>query len=399
MICGRLIGEPLLIVSRPISDMFLTLLKMVIVPLVFSSIATGVSGIGSTGRLGWLGAKTIFYYLTTSLIAILTGLAIVNIIKPGIGAELGLEAMPQSLSTGGTSVSEFLLRMIPENPVAAAAEGQMLQLIFFAILIGVFLTRVEAKYGEPVQNFIAGLFEVMMKMTRFIILLTPFGAFGLVATIVARTGFAPLVPLGYYALCVVIGLFIHGCITLPLLLRLVGGISPLAHVKAMAPALMAAFSTASSSATLPLGMECAEQRAGVSNKISSFVLPLGATVNMNGTALYECVAVIFISQYYVSHGQGFDLTLVQQVTVVLTALMVSIGAAGIPKAGLVMMSIVLSAVGLPLEGVGLILAVDQILDMCRTTINVWGDYCGAAIIASSEGETGLKVKVLKAVTK
>ena len=384
--------------SRPLGTVFLTLLKMVIVPLVFSSIVAGVSGIGSTGRLGRLGGKTLIYYLTTSLLAILTGLVIVNYIKPGVGAELGLAAMPQAVAAAEGGIGDFLRRMIPDNPVAAAANGEMLQLIFFAILFGVFLTRVEAKYGEPLQSFITGMFEVMMKITSFIILLAPFVAFALVGSIVARTGFDAFIPLGYFALCVVLGLVIHGCVTLPLLLRLVGGINPLAHVKAMAPALMTAFSTASSSATLPLGMECAEERAGVSNKISSFVLPLGATVNMDGTALYECVAVIFISQYYYSHGQGFELTFVQQAVVVFSALLVSIGAAGIPMAGLVMMGVVLSAVGLPLEGVGLILAVDQILDMCRTTTNVWSDYCGAAIIASTEGETELKVKAKKAVT-
>jgi len=232
----------------------------------------------------------------------------------------------------------------------------------------------------------------MMKMTRFIIYLAPLGVFGLVASIVARTGFAPFKSLGLYAACVIIALAIHSCVTLPLLSRFIGGVNPLKHVKAMAPALMTAFSTASSSATLPLTMECAEDRAGVSNRTSSFVLPLGATVNMDGTALYECVAVIFIAQYYFSHGQGDPLTFAQQAVVVITALLASIGAAGIPMAGLVMMSIVLKAVGLPLEGIGLILAVDRVLDMCRTMINVWSDSCGTVIIAATEGETGIKVK-------
>ncbi len=388
---GWLIGEPLLVVSQPMGTVFLRLLKMVIVPLVFSSIVTGVAGIGSTGRLGRLGGKTMLYYLTTSLLAILTGLMIVNIVKPGVGAQLGLQTPPESIATQGTGIGDLLLRMIPENPLAAAAEGRMLQLIFFAILFGVFITRVPRKFGQPLESFVNGLFEVMMQMTRFIIYLTPFGAFGLVGSIVARTGFAPFVPLGKYALCVVAALLIHACITLPLLLRLIGKINPLKQLKAMSPALMTAFSTASSSATLPLTMECIEDRAGVSNKTSSFVLPLGATVNMDGTALYECVAVIFIAQYYSSQGQVLELSMVQQGVVVLTALMASIGAAGIPLAGLVMMSVVLDAVGLPLEGVGLILAVDQILDMGRTTVNVWSDSCGTSIIASSEGETELKI--------
>lgn len=379
-------------IADPLGTIFLTLLKMVIVPLILSSIITGVAGIGDTGRLGRIGLKTLAYYLSTSLLAILTGLTVVNIFKPGVGAELGLPHLEQEIAAQGTGVLDILIRMIPENPVAAAAQGKMLPLIFFAIIFGVFITRVKAEFGRPVQDFIAGVFQVMMKMTSFIIHLTPFGAFGLVGRIVAKTGFAPFVPLGVYAACVVLALVIHSCVTLPLLLRFVGGVSPLKHVKAMGPALMTAFSTASSSATLPLTMGCAEERAGVSNRTTSFVLPLGATVNMDGTALYECVAVMFIAQYYFSHGQAEALSMAQQVVVVLTALLASIGAAGIPLAGLVMMSVCLHAVGLPLDGIGLILAVDQVLDMCRTTINVWSDSCGTAIIASSEGETDLKVR-------
>ncbi len=391
VLSGWLIGEPLLAVSQPLGTIFLRLLKMVIVPLVFSSIVTGVAGIGSTSRLGRLGGKTLLYYLTTSLLAILTGLLIVNLIKPGVGAELGLQAPPSSITAEGTGIGDLFMRMIPENPLAAAAEGHMLQLIFFAILFGVFIARVPDKLSQPVESLVNSLFRIMMQMTRFIIYLTPFGAFGLVGSIVARTGFAPFIPLGKYAFCVVAALLIHACITLPLLLRFVGGINPLKQLKAMSPALMTAFSTASSSATLPLTMECIEDRAGVSNKTSSFVLPLGATVNMDGTALYECVAVIFIAQYYFSQGQSVELSMMQQALVVITALMASIGAAGIPLAGLVMMSVVLDAVGLPLEGVGLILAVDQILDMSRSTVNVWSDSCGASIIAASEKDTGLTV--------
>lgn len=393
VLCGWLIGKPLLVVSKPLGTVFLTLLKMVIVPLIFSSIVTGIAGIGNTGNLGRMGGKTILYYLTTSLLAILTGLVVVNIFKPGVGAELGLEAAPETVGAEETGLLDVFIRMIPENPVAAAVEGNILQLIFFAILFGIFITRVDQSLGGPVQVFLAGVFEVMMKITRFIILLTPFGAFGLVGSIVAETGFAPFIPLGYYAICVLLALLIHACVSLPLLLMLVGGVSPLKHIKAMGPALLAAFSTASSSATLPLTMECAEEHAGISNRTCSFVLPLGATVNMDGTALYECVAVIFIAQYYFSQGQAVELSFVQQAVVVITALLASIGAAGIPMAGLVMMSVVLKAVGLPLEGVGLILAVDRILDMLRTTVNVWSDSCGTAIIAASEGETGLKVKV------
>ncbi len=220
-----------------------------------------------------------------------------------------------------------------------------------------------------------------MLLTQFIIRLAPLGVFALMAKVVGTTGFTAFRSLGLYMLCVVIGLVIHACVTLPLILRTLGGLSPLRHARAMAAALMTAFSTSSSSATLPVTMECAEKNAGVSNRVASFVLPLGATVNMNGTALYECVAALFISQVY-----GITLSFTQQAIVVLTALLVSIGAAGIPMAGLVMMGVILNAVGLPLEGVGLILAVDRVLDMMRTTVNVWGDTVGAVVIASSEGE-------------
>ena len=365
------------------------MLRMVIVPLVFSSIVSGVASIGNTGRLGRLGGKALFYYVFTTLVATLTGLVVVNLVKPGVGAELGLTAVPEGLKTSQTSLLAVFQGLFPDNPVKAAAEGQMIQIIFFAIILGVFITRVDEKVGAPLLAFFSSFFEVMMKMTRFIILLTPVGAFGLVGSIIARTGFAPFVPLGLYALCVLTGLILHAFITLPLMIRIIGGLRPIKFVRAVAPALMTAFSTSSSSATLPLAMECAEKRAGISNQVASFVLPIGTTMNMNGTALYECVAVIFIAQYYFSHGQVASLGIAQQATVVLTAILVAIGAPGIPMAGLVMMSIILNAVGLPLEGVGLILAVDRVLDMCRTTVNVWGDLCATAIIAVSEGESVL----------
>lgn len=391
VLSGWTIGEPLLVVSQPLGTAFITLLKMIIIPLIVSSIINGVASLGDTGRLGRLGLKTAIWVFGTTLIAILIGLVLVNVIRPGVGAELGLTALPDGFNPQQMKIIDILIGIIPENPVKAAADGQILPLIFFSILFGVFITRVKPEHGRPVLSFFSGLFEVMMKFTNFIILLAPFGAFGLVATIVARTGFAPFVPLAMYAVCVLAGILIQGAVVLPLLLRFLGRISPLKFVKAMAPALMTAFSTSSSSATLPLSIECAQERAGVSNRTSSFVLPLGATINMNGTALYECVAVLFIAQYYSSQGMCPPLGVAQQVLVVLTALLAAVGSAGIPMAGIVMMSVVLRAVGLPLEGIGLILAVDRVLDMARTTLNIWGDHCGAAIIDSIEGEKGLKV--------
>lgn len=368
-------------------ELFLRALKMIIIPLVLSSIISGVTNIGSAENLGRLGAKTITYYVSTSTLAIITGLILVNLFKPGIGADLNL-SKTVDLDVDADSIGETLMKIVPENVFNAFSDnGQMLSVILFALLFGFFITRTPGKPGELLKDFFNAVFQVMMKLTFFIIKFTPIGIFGLVATKVAeQDDLASLMQsMGLYMAVVVMALAIHAMITLPLLLRLVGGINPLKHFSAMRTPLITAFSTSSSSATLPLTMHAVENNSGVSNKVTSFTLPLGATINMDGTALYECVAVMFIAQAY-----GVDLSFVQQMIVVLTALLASIGAAGIPMAGLVMITIVLTAVGLPLEGVGLILAVDRILDMFRTSVNVWSDSCGASIIARSEGES-LKV--------
>ena len=376
---------------RWMGDFFLRALKMIIVPLVLSSIVSGVANLGSTSSLGRLGIKTITYYISTSAIAILTGLILVNIIKPGVGADLGFRMDVPELTSSTGSVGDIFLRMIPTNIFDALASADMLAIIFFAISIGFFIPRVQREYSDFMIKLFNAIFEVMMKLTSFIIKFAPLGILGIVTGIVADQAvdkaklFSMVQHLGIYMLTVLAGLTIHFFIILPLILKFAGKANPFLHFKAMSLPLMTAFSTSSSSATLPLTIEAVEHNDGVSNKISSFVLPLGATVNMDGTALYECVAAMFIAQAY-----GIELGFVQQMIVVVTALLASIGAAGIPMAGLVMMSIVLTAVGLPLEGVGLILAVDRILDMCRTTVNVWSDTCGAVTIAKTEGET-LKV--------
>jgi Na+/H+-dicarboxylate symporter len=345
---------------------------------------SGVSNIGNAQNLGKLGLKTITYYVITSLMAILVGLALVNILQPGVGADLGFQKNVESLKSTSGSLGNIILRMVPSNIFQALVSADMLAIIFFSILIGFFLTRVDDYYKTKLIDLFNGGFEVMMKVTVFIIHFAPIGIFGIVAGVVAqqKSELLEIVGrVGIYMAAVLLGLIIHSTITLPLLLKLIGKADPWKHFKGMTTPLITAFSTSSSSATLPLTMESVEHNSGVSNKITSFVLPLGATVNMDGTALYECVAAMFIAQAY-----GIDLSFVQQMIVVFTALLASIGAAGIPMAGLVMISVVLTAVGLPLEGVGLILAVDRILDMCRTTVNVWSDSCGAAIIAKSEGE-------------
>jgi Na+/H+-dicarboxylate symporter len=268
-------------------------------------------------------------------------------------------------------------------------DGDILQVIVFSLLVGFFITRIPEPHRGTLSRLFQGGFEVMMRLVHFVFLFAPVGIFALLVRMVASEGVEAFKSLAWYALTVLLALLIHATVTLPLILGTIGRVNPIRHLGAMWPALMVAFSTASSSGTLPLTMECAEKRAKVSNRVTSFVLPLGATINMDGTALYECVAAVFIAQIYASQGAIPPLTVGQQMLVVVTALGASIGAAGVPMAGLVMMSIILKALGLPLEAVGYILAVDRILDMCRTSVNVWSDSCGVAVVARSEGETNV----------
>ncbi|MEW5903945.1 MAG: dicarboxylate/amino acid:cation symporter [Pseudomonadota bacterium] len=375
-----------------VGALFLNALKMLIVPLVVSSIIVGIAGIGGGDAFARLGSKTLAYYVTTTLFAVLVGLAIVNLTAPGLvdgepaREQLGIVAdtsqvMAQVEGKGTGDLAGIFLRMVPPNIVAAAADGQMLGLIFFSLLFGFFMTRIEEPYAESQYKFWQGSFQVMMKITDWVMQFAPIGIFALVAKVVAGTGFAAIVPLAWFFFSVLAGLAVHFLLVLPALLYFVGRVNPLRHYRAMAPALLTAFSTSSSAATLPLTLECVEKHAGVSNRTSSFVLPLGATVNMDGTALYECVAAMFIAQAY-----GLELGFVQQFSIVLLALLTSIGVAAIPSASLVAIAIILGSIGLPLEAISLILAVDRVLDMCRTTFNVFSDACGAVIIARLDGE-------------
>jgi proton glutamate symport protein len=365
-------------------DLFLRALRMIIIPLILTSIVSGVTNIGDARHLGRLGLKTVSYYITTSLFAIITGLVFVNLIQPGVGADIGLKREVPELAASSGDLWQIILRMVPTNIFEALVSADMLAIIFFSILFGYFITKTESEPKEFLTKLFNSGFEVMMKLTHFVIRFTPLGILGIVVEVVAEQR-ANLVEvlgtLGMYFVTVLIGLIIHATITLPMILRSIGKVNPWRHFQALTTPLITAFSTRSSSATLPLTIDAVENNSGVSNKVSSFVLPLGATINMDGTALYECVAAMFIGQAY-----GIELSFFSQIVVVLTALLASIGAAGIPMAGLVMISVILTAVGLPLEGVGLILAIDPFLDMCRTTVNVWSDSCGAAIIAKSEGE-------------
>ena len=370
-----------------LADIFLALLKMLIVPLVFSSIVTGITSVGNMRDLRRLGGKTFAYYITTSLLAIVVGQILVSTLRPGDGAQLGLSGLEEGAAPEA-KFHEILLRMVPPNVIDAMGDnGKMLSVIFFALLFGFFITRTAEPHNGRMQGFFESVFQVMMRMAEGVLSLLPYGVFCLMVRVVAKTGFGVFEPLLLYMLTVSLALLIHAGVTLPMIVRFVGRTSPLRWFKAMSPALMTAFSTSSSSMTLPVTLETVEKRGKVSNKVTSFTLPLGATINMDGTALYECIGVIFLAQYYAGVS-GFELTFAAQAMVVLMALLASIGAAGIPSAGLVMMLTILAALGLPLEGAALLLAVDRPLDMMRTVVNVWSDSCGACVIARSEGEEG-----------
>jgi Na+/H+-dicarboxylate symporter len=374
--------------------MFMDALKMIIIPLILTSIISGVTNIGSDSgsKLGKMGIKTFAYYFSTSIFAILVGVACVNIIEPGVGAQLlGSGDLPSGLELAEKGFGSTLQNIIPTNIFKAFYNQDMLSIIFFAILCGVFIMKLEKDSQRPLVNGVNAAFDLMMKITDFILKFAPIGVFGLVANTVAgriNDGdfFSILQELSWYAFTVVLALFIHAFIVLPILLLIIGKINPIKYIKSMKLPLLTAFSTASSSATLPLTLEAAQKHAGISTKTSSFVLPLGATVNMDGTALYECVAVIFVAQ-----AVGMPLDFSTQALIVLTALMASIGAAGIPMAGLVMMTIIFDAIGIDESikdtAIVTLLVVDRPLDMCRTAVNVWSDSCGTAIIAKSEGET------------
>ncbi len=381
-LAGWQVGPPILPYAEFFAELFLRLLRMAIMPLIITSIISGVVSVGDAVGLGRLGIKTFGYYFVSSFFAIITGLILVNIFQPGVGAKIGLEENPQQVAAAEQSIQDLFLNIIPENPFQAMASGDVLPVIFFCILFGYFITRLSEKPKMQLSVFFQAAFEAMMKMTQFIIWSAPIGVFGIMARIVARTGFGAFKSLGLYFSIVLLGLSIHAFINLPLLLKMVARIRPVRHYKGMTTALMTAFSTCSSMVTLPLTLEAVTGNSQVSNKVANFTLPIGATVNMDGTALYECVATIFIAQVY-----GIELTAGAQVIVIITTLLASIGAASVPMSGLVMMSIILKAVGLPLEGVAIILAVDRVLDMFRTTINVLSDSVGAVVIARLEGET------------
>ena len=389
-----LLGISVITVFEYVGQLFLNALKMIIVPLIASSIIVGMCGIGSSGaRLAKIGTRTLLFYAITTLFAILVGLALINVVSPGqyegrpIGDLLAFESRDVSAiqetieNKGSGDVAEIFLRMIPPNIVEAAAEGQMLGIIFFSILFGFFITKLSDELRTPFVRFWDATFKVMMNMTGWIMKFAPIGVFALVAGVISKTGFDAARPLAIFSLTVLGALLVHALVVLPILLRSLARVRPWAVLRAMSPAILTAFSTASSSATLPVSMKSLEKNVGISNNVSSFVLPLGATVNMNGTALYECAAAMFIAQAY-----GLDLTFGVQFTIIVVALLTSIGVAGVPSASLVAIAIILGVIGLPVEAIGVLMVFDRALDMCRTSVNIWGDAVCATIIARLEGE-------------
>ncbi len=386
------IGQKIVDWTEWIGRLFLALIKMVVVPLVFFSLLVGVASLGDFRALGRLGGRTIGYFTMTTIMALIIGVGLANLMNPGsIMSEEDRSAllMQYEGSVGGTvaraaeapSFVDQLVGVVPTNPVKALANGDMLQVIFFALMLGVALTLMKEEHARPVTEMATRLNDAMIVLVHIAMKLAPYGVAALLFKVVGTTGLSVLAALGYYALVVVLGLLAHMFITYGTVLKLGARLPIFQFLGAIKEALLVAFSTSSSSATLPVTMEACEENVNVSPRITSFVLPLGATVNMDGTALYQGVAAIFIAQIY-----GMDLAVGQQVTIVVSATLASIGAAGVPGAGMITLAMVLTAIGVPTEGLALILGVDRLLDMFRTAINVVGDSTACAFMGRLEGD-------------
>ncbi|MBQ5827457.1 MAG: dicarboxylate/amino acid:cation symporter [Bacteroidales bacterium] len=370
-------------------DMFLRFLKMIVVPIVFCSMVTGVASLGNQGGLGRIAGKTFAFYICTTLVATVIGLVLVNLLQPGVGSSLVSDAAAatQLASADKVSLGQQIINIIPDNIFAALTKGDLLQVIFFAILFGFFVTKVGEKARTVIVDVFQAGFDVIMKITLAVIKLAPYGVFAIVAKMISQQAgdmdklMDVAQSLGMFLLIVWAGCMIHFFVVLPSTVYFLGKENPWRHMKKMSTAILTAFSTCSSGAALPISLKDSQEKCGISNRIAGFTLPLGATINMNGTALYEGVAVIFIAQVY-----GVDLSILEQIIIIVTVLFSAIGAASIPMAGLVMLSVAISVAGLPMEGVGLVLAVEQLCDMPRTATNSYGDMCGAVVIAKSEGE-------------
>ena len=366
---------------------FIALLKMLVVPLVFVSLVCGAASLGDTGSVGRLGGKTIGLYLVTTAVAVSLAMLIALTTDPGLGGESasGMASASTFEPKTAPSVKDTFVNVVPSNPIAAMADGKMLQVILFALLFGLALSKAGAS-GEKLRGFFSDLNDVMMRLISMIIALTPIGVFCLMTQLGATLGLAEIAKVAMYFATIVIALLVHASLVYPLLLKTLTGLNPLVFLRKMREALLVAFSTSSSGATLPVTLRTVEHKLGVQNNVASFAVPLGATINMDGTAIMQGVATVFIAQFY-----GIDLGLSALLTVVLTATLASIGTAAVPGVGLITLTLVLDQVGLPVEGIALIIGVDRLLDMLRTAVNVTGDATVATIVASSEGQLDREV--------
>jgi len=390
VIVGLIFGEKVVFL-KPIGDAFIKLIVMVVVPLVFASLIVGTASLENIKKLGRIGIKTLLYFLVTTIIAIAIGLALANLFKPGsrlpeetkqellVGQKKDIEVSDEQLEA--PSIKDTLINIIPENPIKALAESTMLQIIFFAIFFGITLTLIPREKSKPVIDFFTGINDAIIKMVLIIMKIAPLGVFALLAAIVGEFGKQMIVTLAGFVILTIVGFMIHYFTVYPLSLKLLAKYPVGKFFKGIREAQLIAFSSTSSGATLPVNIECSTKNLGAPMDVASFVLPLGATINMNGTSLYQATAAMFISQVY-----GIDLTLGQQLTIILTATLGAIGTAGVPSAGTIMLAIVLKAINLPLEGIALVLGVDRIVDMFRTTLNITGDACCTVVVAATEGE-------------
>ncbi|WXR62525.1 dicarboxylate/amino acid:cation symporter [Peptostreptococcaceae bacterium AGR-M142] len=365
---------------KPFGDLFINLIKMLIVPLVLSSLIVGASSIGDIKTLGKIGGKTLLYYLFTTAFAVSIGLLLGKLFNAGIGISMPVETVVQEAKEAPSLIST-LLNIVPKNPIKALVEGNMLQIITFALFLGIGATSLEESKSKAFIGFFDSLANIMYQITGFIMSLAPFGVFALITPVVASNGIDILLPLIKVIAAVYIGCVIQIVVVYGFTIKAFSKMSPLTFLKGISEAMATGFSTSSSSGTLPVSIKCVTKNLGVSDKIASFVLPLGATINMGGTALYQGVCALFIAQVY-----GVDLTFSQMGTIIITATLGAIGTAGVPGGGLIMLSIVLSSVGLPLEGLTLIAGIDRILDMARTVVNITGDMAASVVVAKSENE-------------
>ncbi|MEM6632182.1 MAG: dicarboxylate/amino acid:cation symporter [Bacteroidota bacterium] len=398
LLLNQLGGQELTVYIEWIGEIFIRLVKMLVVPLVLVSLILGAASLGDIRKVGKMGAKAFGFFMLTTALAVIVGLMIANVAQPGVGLdpekkdELVAQYQDQAAARNAqaaemASKSEFekiiglFVRMVPTNPFQALGEGDMLGVIFFSLFLGITITLIPKEKAKILVDFFDALNDAVIKLVTLAMETAPYGVFALMVGVVSQLGLDVLLLLIKYALVVLVGLMLHVAITHFSFIRFIGKQNPLKFLQAIKEAIVLGFSTSSSSATLPISMNVAEKNLGVSKQIASFVLPLGATINMDGTALYQAVAALFIAQVF-----GIDLTLTQQLTVVLTATLASVGAAGVPGAGMITLALVLGTIGVPETGLALIFGVDRLIDMCRTTINIIGDLTLTLVMAKTEGE-------------